>query len=85
MGDFLAFRKMITPTLAMVLFWMGVVVCVVMGITMLTAGKGGVPLGVALLFIGPLLVRVYCETLILVFRVYEVLVEIRDGKTGESS
>ena len=83
MQDFLSFRKMITPTLAIVLFWVGVVVCVVMGIAFLTAGGAGLHAGLALLLLGPLLVRVYCEILVLVFRVYEVLVDIR-GNTGKS-
>ena len=82
MQDFLSFRKMITPTLAIVLFWVGVVVCVFMGVTLLVTGGAGTQAGVALLLLGPLLVRVHCEILVLVFRVYEVLVDIK-GNTDK--
>lgn len=39
-------------------------------------------LGLVWMVVGPILVRVYCELLILGFRVYDVLVDIRDGRHG---
>jgi hypothetical protein len=84
MEDFLAFRKMITPIIIQVLFWLGVVVCVVVGLVSIFAGAtmpfggGGLTVlyGLFMLIIGPILVRVYCEILILFFRMNETLTEI---------
>ena len=84
MGDFLAFRKMITPVVVPILFWLGVLGCVA---TALAIMSGNTPLaaaspvspqvaGVLFLVVGPLLIRFYCEILIVVFRMYDSLREI---------
>jgi hypothetical protein len=45
-----------------------------------SAGGGATVLaGVASLILGPLFVRVWCELIIILFRVYDRLVEIRDN------
>ena len=91
MTDFLAFRRMITPVIIQVVFWVGVVASVVAGLIMIAGGfaerYGGargidVPLGLAVLLVGPLLMRVYCELLILVFRINETLSDIRTSLIG---
>ena len=38
MEDFLKFRKMITPIIIQILFWIGVVLCVIVGIGEIVAG-----------------------------------------------
>ena len=81
MGDFLAFRKMITPAVIQIFFWLGVIVCVVAGLGILSnsevlAAASPVPptlTAVLVLVIGPLLVRIYCELLMVLFRIYESL------------
>jgi len=81
MGDFLAFRKMITPAVIQIFFWLGVIVCVVAGLGILSSGEAvaaasPVPptlTAVLVLVIGPLLVRIYCELLMVLFRIYESL------------
>jgi len=81
MGDFLAFRKMITPAVIQIFFWLGVIVCVVAGLAILSnsemlAAASPVPptlTAVLVLVIGPLLVRIYCELLMVLFRIYESL------------
>jgi len=81
MGDFLAFRKMITPAVILIFFWLGVIVCVVAGLAILSnsemlAAASPVPptlTAVLVLVIGPLLVRIYCELLMVLFRIYESL------------
>ena len=88
MGDFLAFRKMITPTVIQIFFWLGVLVCVVVGLGILSNGDvlaaaSPVPptvTAVAVLVLGPLLVRIYCELLMVLFRIYESLRAIEVGK-----
>ena len=86
MGDFLAFRKMVTPAIIQVIFWIGVLVCVIAGLgamiggSALPAGMGGgrgVLSGFLILVFGPILVRVYCELLIVLFRIYDSLSAIQ--------
>ena len=82
MGDFLAFRKMITPTVIQVIFWLGVVGCVIMGLSVLSQGEtlafvapGVSPtlIAILILVLGPLVIRIYCELLMVLFRIYESL------------
>lgn len=85
MNDFLTFRKMITPVFIQIIFWIGVVLCVISGLTLMIAGAGSnyggggqILTGLVTLFVGPLFVRVYCEILILFFRMNETLNDIRN-------
>lgn len=77
MGDFWAFRKMITPVIIQVIFWIAVLVCVVMGIVTMTRGGIAVFGGLLIWILGPLFARIYCELLIVIFRIHENLTEIR--------
>jgi len=85
-GDFLKFRKMITPIIIQILFWVGAVGSVLTGlIAMGTSfgrygGGAGVFFGGLLIIIlGPVVTRIYCELLILLFRMNETLTEIKNG------
>jgi hypothetical protein len=85
-GDFWAFRSMLTPIVMQVLFWIGVLLCVVYGGMLIAAagsGYGGstglAVLGTATILIGPLLVRIYCECIIVLFRINSTLTEIKDN------
>ena len=81
MGDFFAFRKMITPAVIQIFFWLGVIVCVIAGLGILSnsellAAASPVPptlTAVLVLVVGPLIVRIYCELLMVLFRIYESL------------
>ncbi len=82
MGDFWAFRKMVTPVIIEILFWVGVIICVIAGIILIVMGikqPGNQTLlpGVLLVIFGPLAVRLYCEVLIVFFRINETLTEIK--------
>jgi hypothetical protein len=84
--DFIKFRKMITPMIIQVLFWIGAVLSVLGGlVTMATSfgryGGGGAQFlgGLLVIVLGPVVVRIYCELLILFFRMNETLNEIKDG------
>lgn len=79
MGDFLSFRKMIAPTIIQIIFWVGVIACVVFGLAVLAGGdslQGLTPvsptvMGLLIIILGPIAVRVYCEILMVWFRIYE--------------
>jgi hypothetical protein len=84
MSDFWAFRTMVTPVIIQILFWIGVILCLIVGAIMVFYGathlQGGegpyLWKGVLLFVLGPLGVRVYCEILIIFFRINETLTEI---------
>ena len=84
MDDFLKFRKMITPAIIQILFWVGVVGSVIAGLvimgTSFNSYYGGIGVflgGLLTLVLGPVAVRVYCELLILFFRMNETLTDIK--------
>lgn len=103
MTEFFGFRKMITPVIIQILFWVGVAVSAMSGIGLMIAGAaasteagrygggGGLPGGLLVfagllqIVLGPIFVRIYCELLILFFRIYETLTEIRDESRGRVS
>ena len=95
MGDFLAFRRMVTPILIQIIFWLGTIGSVITGLVIMVAGVsavsggrgvsgagGGVVgfvLGIATMIGGTLAVRIWCELLILFFRMNETLTDIKNA------
>ena len=86
MEDFFKFRKMITPAIIQVIFWVGVVICVIAGLVTMGASfssySGGVGVflsGLLMVVLGPIAVRIYCEIIILFFRMNENLSDIKDS------
>ncbi len=85
MKDFLTFRKMITPMVIQIIFWIGIAACIIMGLSgiiggaIMRGGAGAVLIGLFTLLIGPLMVRIYCELLIIFFRMNESLDEIKNN------
>jgi hypothetical protein len=85
MRDFWAFRTMVTPVIIQILFWIGAILCLIVGALMVIYGANhfqegqGQYLwkGVLLFVLGPLGVRIYCEILIIFFRINETLTEIK--------
>ncbi|HLS04660.1 MAG TPA: DUF4282 domain-containing protein [Wenzhouxiangella sp.] len=86
MEDYLKFRKMITPLIIQILFWIGVVVSVLVGLVMLFGGiaskyggGGMVFSGLLWIVLGPILTRIYCEILIVIFSINDSLADIRSA------
>lgn len=86
MEDFLKFRKMITPLIIQILFWAGVAASVIGALVMMGSsfgryggGAGTFLGGLLFLVLGPVSVRIYCELLMLFFRMNETLTEIKNG------
>ncbi|MBF4694519.1 DUF4282 domain-containing protein [Fusibacter sp. Q10-2] len=85
MKTFLNFDKMITPTLIKIIFYIGIIMSTLGGLGMILNGLrypfgGGVHvfLGLLTLVISPIIVRVYCELLIVVFKIHDSLNEIKN-------
>ncbi|WXR61076.1 DUF4282 domain-containing protein [Peptostreptococcaceae bacterium AGR-M142] len=82
---FLNFDKMITPVIIKIIFYIGLVVSILSSLGMIFRGMtshyyGGssVIIGILMLIFSPILVRVYCELLIIAFKIHESLVEIKN-------
>ena len=88
MGDFLTFRRMITPIIIQIVFWMGIIGILVLGILVIVDGASGetdggaVVLDVLFIIFGPMIWRVFCELMILVFRIIEKLANLLIEKTS---
>ena len=83
MSEYLRFRRMIAPIVIEVLFWIGVVACIIAGIAQLGSSPLG---GLAIILLGPLVVRIYAELLMVIFKINEALQDMRGdgGRTAAS-
>jgi NADH:ubiquinone oxidoreductase subunit 6 (subunit J) len=81
---------MITPTIIQIIFWIGAIGSFIVGIMMIANAHhtgyfgdnwsgGQVIFGIMLMIGGPLAVRVWCELIILFFRMNETLTEINNN------
>ncbi|HEY47242.1 MAG: hypothetical protein AMJ88_00365 [Anaerolineae bacterium SM23_ 63] len=87
MDDYLTFRKMITPIIIQVVFWIGAVIIALYALLQIfrgaTSNYGGGTLvlaGLVTLLLGPLFWRIFCELLIVIFRINDTLTEIKGAK-----
>lgn len=74
LNDYLTFRKMITTAFIQLFFWLGVAAVVIMALVTMADSFFG---GLIILIFGPLVVRIYAELLIVIFRINETLTDIR--------
>jgi len=81
-GEFLSFRKFVTPAVIQVIFWLGILGVIAGSIIQMTAGGWAILLGFISLVLGSLLVRVWCELIILLFRIYDSLRGIEGKDKG---
>lgn len=82
MSDFMGFRWMLTPVLIQVMFVLGSLAAIAVGLAAIGNGvahhhSGRVATGVALVLLGPVVVRLYAELLIVVFRINDSLTDLR--------
>jgi hypothetical protein len=77
MKDFLLFRRMVAPALIQLLFWLGSLICIFVGLFGLFSHT--VMFGLGVLIIGPLFIRVMCEYLIVQFGINSALQEIKQA------
>jgi hypothetical protein len=83
MGEYLSFRRMVTPVFIQIIFWIAVA-AIVIGAIVQIANDEAVG-GVLLLILGPLGARIYAEILIVIFRIHDDVAVIRTGKTEAAS
>jgi hypothetical protein len=77
-ADFLTFRKVMAPVALQVLFW--IVLLAIVGGSFYLMSRGGllVLFGFLNLIFGTIFWRIFFEMLIVYFRIYQILVDIRD-------
>jgi uncharacterized protein DUF4282 len=79
MGEFLRFETMITPVVIQIIFWIGVVVTVIAGFIQLFGGGFAVITGLLTIILGPIAVRIYCEIIIIFFKINDHLRAIQQN------
>ncbi len=84
--DLLTFRKMLTPLIIQVLFWIGVTAAILSGLGAIVAGFNAPFGGGAIVFgglvqivLGPILIRVFCELAIVFFTINDTLTDIKNS------
>jgi hypothetical protein len=73
MGDFLKFETMMTPFVIQLIFWIAVVILIIAGIIQIAQGGNGIWTGLATIILGPIAARIYCEIVIVFFRINDHL------------
>ena len=78
---------MITPILIQIIYWIGTFIGFAAGLYMFVAGEDTPQriLGFFLMFLGPLTIRIYAEILLLSFKIYETLTEIKKNTERNQS
>lgn len=81
MKEILTFKRYVTPMAIQILFWIGVAVTVILGVTLIASSRGAaifVIRGLVWMFVGPIVTRVVCELLMVLFTMQERIDEIRE-------
>ncbi|MFT3741868.1 MAG: hypothetical protein QM752_04225 [Gammaproteobacteria bacterium] len=81
--DFLAFRRMLSLYLIQALFWLGIVGLIIL--VFINFYDHNVGLGIITLFIGPLVWRLLCESLLVLFRMNDTLTDIKNALNSKAS
>jgi hypothetical protein len=86
MQQLLGFDKMVTPIIIRIVYFLGLLVVLITGVaTLFSGGLRGVLTGLAILVFGAIMVRVYSELLILLFRIHDNLVSINQQMKDRNS
>ena len=72
---------MITPKLVNIFFWIGTIISMVIGlglfiISLVNINSEGILIGFLTMLLGPLVIRIYCELVIVFFMINETLTDI---------
>jgi hypothetical protein len=81
MKEFLHFDKMITTSIIKFVFWIGAGLSILSGLIIMITGFASegiyVLLGLLTIVFGPIIVRIYCELLIVFFKIHEALQDLK--------
>ena len=75
--EYLKFERMIVPLILQALFWVLTIACVIYAFTLIASGHGITAVfGVLTLLLGPVVVRVCVEVLMVLFRIHDAVEEV---------
>jgi hypothetical protein len=83
MQDLLGFDKMVTPIIIRILYFLGLLGVLVA--TVVSLFQGRILAAIGILVFGAIMVRVYSELLILLFRIHDNLVSINQQMKDRNS
>jgi hypothetical protein len=69
--DFSDFKFMITPVFIRIIFWIGAALAIISGLYFMTRGSYFFFQGLITMLIGPIAWRIYCELMIVMFKIHE--------------
>lgn len=72
--DFFMFRRMLTPLLLHLVFWVCIVACIITGISDIRDGL--IASGIAIIIMGSISIRIVIELLMLAFKIHRSLIII---------
>jgi hypothetical protein len=82
---FLNFKKMITPAIVRILFFLAVIACVFFGVVAIISGikgphRGGMEIfiGLIITIMGPIMIRIACKIIIVIFSIHDNLIETKN-------
>jgi hypothetical protein len=88
---FLSFDEMVTPLMIKIVYWIGIGASVLSGLGLVFTGigsryggGGAVISGLLVIVFGPLMVRIWCELMIVLFEIHKNLVDI-NGKIQKTA
>jgi hypothetical protein len=81
-NEFLSFRRFVTPAVIQVIFWLLILANFVFAIYTMTLGGWSILIGFIQIFLGSLMIRVYCELIMLFFRIYDSVRGIEGKGSG---
>ena len=89
MKEFLTFRKLIAPVLIQVIFWLGTASAVIGGLIIVFTAPyyrvgSAILSGVALILLGPVVLRIWAEFMTAVFRIHSSVSDLRDVAVREA-
>lgn len=92
MDDFINFRKLITPSIIKVVFWVSSAICIIAGIVLIASsfgsyGRGATAFlpGLLITLLGPVVLRILCETIFVIFKLYENTPPAKRSRSSISS
>jgi hypothetical protein len=73
---------MLTPKIIQIVFWLTSVIFIVAGLVIMARSYDvGFLIGLAMVVLGPFLIRVWCELMIVIFKIHESLQFIKKRLT----
>ena len=76
MKEFLSYKTMVTPGILKILSYVGMVIAVIVGLV--TAFTADLLTGIGMTILGPVVVRIYAELMLVVFEIHNELKKLND-------